>query len=440
MKKVITMSRKPVLKNQDGALLIGLIITMVIIAIAGAAAMQLTTGSSLTELFQNNSLKAFYLAESGARYAAPLCNTVLQSNPSTTCPDQNNKTFTLSPGQGQFTLTTDNTNTAYLLLTSVGTLNPGSWSQTKRTVTYELVKPFNTPFNDPNDFDQNWNHPANALIATNNGPANGGALMFKGSPVSISLNWHKVPPASSYPDLLAQWLAQGNLLSYDLQVKCKDIPTGSNDSYMLGLLFRLDNTTHKSYGISFYRRDLVKGAPGFWPATLSNVSGGFNGLGAGKTYLVLWMETLISTNPTFSLLAYKDMTPPITDVTTAPNYMTDWSTIMVRVTEQAGGNLINGYVVANNTYAAGTVNWDNMNATNIVTWNTNTTGVVTNALTSANFDNRLPAEIGLVGYNGGNSASNKLFFADFAMRFPNDTGLNGTNGSYATYGTYVQYY
>src|SRR4030042_4539276 len=57
--------------NERGALLIGLIITITIIALAGAAIISLTTISTFGEIFANLHSRAYYLAESGGRYAIP---------------------------------------------------------------------------------------------------------------------------------------------------------------------------------------------------------------------------------------------------------------------------------------------------------------------------------------------------------------------------------
>src|SRR4030042_4621461 len=57
--------------NERGALLIGLIITITIIALTGAAIVSLTTISTFEEIFANLHSRAYYLAESGGRYAIP---------------------------------------------------------------------------------------------------------------------------------------------------------------------------------------------------------------------------------------------------------------------------------------------------------------------------------------------------------------------------------
>jgi len=185
------MSGKLLFKGREGSLLIGLIVTMVIVSIAGAATYYLTTGSSITELFKNNNLKAYYLAESGARYAAHLVQSDLDNGTTTYINALNNKSCTLSPGQ--FTLTIDNTsNAAYLLLKSVGTLNSGSWFETKREVVYKLTKSFNEPF-DPNTFSKNWD-----VISGHADAATQGGCRYPATPACVSRRRAAVP----YPLLL----------------------------------------------------------------------------------------------------------------------------------------------------------------------------------------------------------------------------------------------
>ncbi len=127
------------LDNQKGFLLIGLIITIVVMSIAGAAIVYLTTGSAFTELLQNNNLKAYYLAESGARYATALIQSDL-SGGSTVNMTALNASPTFNLATGKFTLVIDNSNSSYILLTSTGIVDSG-WLQTKRAVTYKISNP-----------------------------------------------------------------------------------------------------------------------------------------------------------------------------------------------------------------------------------------------------------------------------------------------------------
>ncbi|MFP4474901.1 MAG: prepilin-type N-terminal cleavage/methylation domain-containing protein [Desulfatibacillaceae bacterium] len=57
-------------QDQRGAVLIGLIVTMVLVALVGAALLPMTTTSTFTQLGGQGSMRAYYLAESGYRLAA----------------------------------------------------------------------------------------------------------------------------------------------------------------------------------------------------------------------------------------------------------------------------------------------------------------------------------------------------------------------------------
>lgn len=64
--------RKYVLRRsgQNGALLLGLIATIMILGVLGAAMLSLTTSSSFSQISSNFSTRAYYLAEGGMRYTA----------------------------------------------------------------------------------------------------------------------------------------------------------------------------------------------------------------------------------------------------------------------------------------------------------------------------------------------------------------------------------
>ncbi len=61
---------QPTLKGPKGSVLIGLIVTIVIFAALGAAMLPLTSTSTLNQVMANRSARAYFLAESGYRYAA----------------------------------------------------------------------------------------------------------------------------------------------------------------------------------------------------------------------------------------------------------------------------------------------------------------------------------------------------------------------------------
>ncbi len=57
------------LQDQKGTVLVGLVIAIIIFALMGAAMLSLTSTSALNQVWANSSSRAYYLAESGFRYA-----------------------------------------------------------------------------------------------------------------------------------------------------------------------------------------------------------------------------------------------------------------------------------------------------------------------------------------------------------------------------------
>ncbi len=94
------------LSDQKGSILIGLIITMVIFGILGAAMVSLFSSSTMSQLGGNYSQRAYYLAESGFNYAASeFLNAGSEAAKDNTLEALNTqKTFTLLNNEGKFEL------------------------------------------------------------------------------------------------------------------------------------------------------------------------------------------------------------------------------------------------------------------------------------------------------------------------------------------------
>jgi hypothetical protein len=127
--------------NERGALLIGLIITITIIALAGAAIVSLTTISTFGEIFANLHSQAYYLAESGGRYAIPKIN----ANPAQAKTDLDGKTFTFDNGE-RFILSIDNTAPDITILESEGVSRAGDWLEARAKIKYRIPKSFIFPY------------------------------------------------------------------------------------------------------------------------------------------------------------------------------------------------------------------------------------------------------------------------------------------------------
>lgn len=123
--------------DQKGALLVSLILTLTIIAILGAVMVEMTATSTLGELFANRQQRAYYLAESGGRYAIPQ----IQADPVQAETDLHARTFTISNGD-QFFLTVDNSIPDLTVLVSEGIAQPGDWFESRAKITYRIPRPF----------------------------------------------------------------------------------------------------------------------------------------------------------------------------------------------------------------------------------------------------------------------------------------------------------
>jgi len=127
--------------NEGGALLIGLIITLTIIAIAGAAIVSITTTSTFGEIFANLHSRAYYLAESGGRYAIPM----IKADPAQAEIDLNGRTFPFDNGE-EFILSVDNATPGITLLESEGVSQAGDWLEVRAKVIYSIPKSFIFPY------------------------------------------------------------------------------------------------------------------------------------------------------------------------------------------------------------------------------------------------------------------------------------------------------
>ena len=122
--------------DQRGALLVSLILTLTIVAILGAVMVEMTTTSTLGELFANRQQRAYYLSESGGRYAIPQ----ILADPVQAETNLHGMTFTLSNGD-QVTFTLDNSTPGITILDSEGVVQPGDWLESKGKITYRIPWP-----------------------------------------------------------------------------------------------------------------------------------------------------------------------------------------------------------------------------------------------------------------------------------------------------------
>jgi prepilin-type N-terminal cleavage/methylation domain-containing protein len=105
LRKKVTKLVPAVSGNQQGSLLIGLVITMVVFAALGAAMLPLTTTGTYNPIGANSSAKAYFLAESGYRYAASVfLHAGDDAQQEASLIAMHNQTYSLAGQSGQFQL------------------------------------------------------------------------------------------------------------------------------------------------------------------------------------------------------------------------------------------------------------------------------------------------------------------------------------------------
>jgi hypothetical protein len=362
--------------DSKGLILIGLIVTMTAIAILAAGMLYITTTGTYGELFANRQARAYYLAESGGRYA-------LQRFIADETKIDTLTVYSLSNGD-QFAVRSYDTpgDSSRLLIESTGIVGSG-WITTRRKITWNVVKmmaalpgqdaPISIGFDEDGDtaLDTTWDPGTGtdaAIVST--GPSGGDtALQFKGKEGMINLKWGGNPDA---PDLVAAWDNNNQLLGYAMQAKVNvEAEGGKGDYYMMGLSFRLDTKGNldpdddDSYGISFFKSVASdKKAPSWITSAAFST---FSSLRDGNVYAVLWEKI----DGTYALIDHRRMT--VLYGVIDDGALKAWSTILVKVDEAYSGsdgtreNHIYVYVQGTDENPRGRRSWD-YNIFNPVLW------------------------------------------------------------------------
>lgn len=426
MKKSLLLLKRRLYSDRSGSILIWAIFMIIAIGIAGVSMLHLTTTSTYSELFAHNHSRAYYIAESGGRYAIPQ----IQSDPKTAETNLNGKTLLLSNGD-KFVLAIDNSNSQYTILQSTGIVNEGSWFQGNRILTYKIFKPFIDPFNDSTSFSKNWNvYAGKANIAASGQLGGQTALRVQKETIKgiqydplLSINWFG---NNNFPDLASTRSENNGLLSYELQVKIGLVSEGSKgDHWMLGLSFRLDTAADSSYGISFFKS--IGRSDKFRPVWIDQLPNSFDVMmdeSGVKKYIVFWKKM----SGVFTLIDYKQLMQS-DRVIDSNGQLKLFSAMIIKIYEEYDANngrmnKIYGYVQGPDTYPVNTINW-NFNNFKIVLWNTYVQPIIDTSLTSVNFETGHPAEIGIHAYLYDSAAANDLFFKDFAMSILSSNGIGG---------------
>lgn len=90
--------------GQRGSMLVGLIITLIIISVLGAAMLSFFSTSTMSQLSGNSSMQAYYLAESGFRYADGVLSDTSMSVRDATIESMHDTDYVLSDNGGRFNL------------------------------------------------------------------------------------------------------------------------------------------------------------------------------------------------------------------------------------------------------------------------------------------------------------------------------------------------
>ncbi len=446
--------------NMQGSVLIGVIVTMVVVASMGVAMVTLTSTSTFTEIGALDAAKAYYLAEAGGRYAEPLIRQEAQGGGNPFHPVLgtiallNNKTFSFANGD-QFRLTLSYVAPTYTL-NSYGILRQGGQAfQASQRITFLINA---TGPDTPITFDTQADLEENLTTLSGDAGIVASTLKIDADQTELALAWDT---SATLPDLASNWTSNDGLLSYQLQIKA-NIAANLNE-FLAGLSFRVDEASDSAYGFSFMKRGGRRNAgcgitiPSVFCAT--DVNGDF--IFADKVvYMVLWKKV----GGVYTIIDYHQAL--IGDgVINNRGRLQDWSTLIVQVEERyrtdADGNYldVNGQItedpaarVRENVIAAYTqgeddtdaksyeykrqtsncscsvddcsctVHWDHSKF-NGVNWIGNGTGaIIDSSLTSDGFATIRPGEIG-IHYLGD---TGERFFDDFAMTSGDGSGGGST--------------
>ncbi len=436
------MAAKPPKRRQSGVVLIVIVFVIVTVAGLGVTTMTMSTGAIASRVTVGYANRAYYLAESGVEYVRAARQINTESLP--------NGTYTMDGGDQMLLSSVALSNGIQVV--SIGIVNPGGPMETRRRITFivfdgtseEEVLPLGFDFDEDGSFDDDtWDLVGlKKADIVETGPSGGEtALDLMGTEGSIQLNWEGNPDL----DLANAWNNNGQLLSYELQMKISPFETGNEQAYshhfMLGFSFRLYPDTNTSYGVSFFRSRLFKNngnpiqnPPSWLPTALEPLRG-------TNVYVVLWYKA----GSLFELMNYKvlDDSSGLIWTQNGVNELRDYSTLLLKLDEQfdvSGDreNHIASYLqntdVYPNWHSRDDMRWSDDASTfpAPLQWQSPVTqDHVDSRITSAGFDVDRPSELAIhVFYDL--PGANKKFFDDFAMKME---GFETSSGS----GEQIQY-
>ena len=413
------VKKKPYGLHQHGSILLGLIITMVVMAVLGAGMVYLTTTSTFQELFANNNTRAYYAAESGGRYVNAIIRKHLADGnaPGTletlligTYTMSNNEQFQIT-GWKLYPVAIGAGVTNYFTYDSIGIVGSG-FLQAKRKITYKInpanqgtltapppLPPEASEFQVPQGqqaaawlsqyYDPTAAQDTKIFVQSAGGDA---ALNLAATDYTMGIKWYTNL-------LLAQFDAirhgNGDLLNYGVQIKIWE-DENVDYSEIIGISFRLDDysteagyaTPENMYGLSFVKMltKPTKNPSPAWYADYIWSNAAWNVFSAtpSRWFVVLWKRVYSDPDGTtgplplrwnYMPLAYQKIlgSDPVCLAGDANSCTTlkPWTTLMVYIDEISGGNKITGYLASpsdgTNSYIRRTITPNNL-ATNPILW------------------------------------------------------------------------
>jgi len=336
--------------RQKGSILLGIIITMVVMASLGAGMVYLTTTSTFQELFANNHARAYYAAESGGRYATARIREAYAQT-TTAARDAILATIpgtyydgTATNNKGNFLISALAGTTgspAIVTFTSTGTVNSG-FLQAKRLLNYS-IQPAN----------QTGGGTSAQTIIPPLSPADLGPLAGTADPKSIVSNTVSGDQGVTITPnpggaKLAIVVPLGNSIqlteNYSVQIKTA---SPSQSKWMMGMLFNLDPNSAATtgfpdgYGLT-YTFNSSSDDP--------NIYGTMPSGDLGSPMIILWQSVTVAGSQTYNWIAYKklDGSPnplPGYLTNTGGNYQlqNDAVALVAQVTRTASSNIIRVY-------------------------------------------------------------------------------------------------
>lgn len=305
---------KPLMNSfQRGSVLIGIIVTMVIMAVLGTGMLYLTTTSTFNELIYGSHSDAYYVAEAGGRYATSVIRDAYANDKNKLDDIKNDKTFKMANGNSfQIKdLLVDTGNPATITFSSIGMVGSGLM-QAKRQINYSINPANQTGGGSVKEITADTVQAYKSEFSNENGPLkvvsafdDGGAGNWKQYLATAYFN------TSDYINFASERIAQGGFLSYDAQVKVKS----EADYFAAGLGFRLHDIDLRPRGfyVSFMRfgceaddTDCNDGIP---TGETGKYEFKFPGMERGAPYIILWMDDRITVpvSPPYSRLGWKTL-------------------------------------------------------------------------------------------------------------------------------------